>query len=65
MNEEKQQDSVRASDLLAMLARSFRRLWWLCLVLIVACSAVFGGYARLTYHPQYTASITFLVNIKG
>ena len=45
MNEEKQQDSVRASDLLAMLARSFRRLWWLCLVLIVACSAVFGGYA--------------------
>ena len=29
MNEEKQQDSVRASDLLAMLARSFRRLWWL------------------------------------
>ena len=65
MNEHRQESTVWAADLLGLFARSLRRLWWLCLVLIVLCTALFGGYARLSYRAQYTASITFLVNAGG
>ena len=65
MNEHRQVSTVWAADLLGLFARSLRRLWWLCLVLIVLCTALFGGYARLSYRAQYTASITFLVNAGG
>lgn len=65
MNEHRQESTVWAADLLGLFARSLRRLWWLCLVLIVLCTALFGGYARLSYRAQYTASMTFLVNAGG
>lgn len=65
MNEHRQESTVWAADLLGLFARSLRRLWWLCLVLIVLCTALFGGYARLSYRAQYMASITFLVNAGG
>lgn len=65
MNEHRQVSTVWAADLLGLFARSLRRLWWLCLVLIVLCTALFGGYARLSYRAQYTASMTFLVNAGG
>lgn len=65
MNEQRQEHTVEVADLLGLFARSLRRLWWLCLMLIVLCAAAFGGYARLSYRPQYTASMTFLVNVGG
>ena len=65
MNEHRQESTVWAADLLGLFAGSLRRLWWLCLVLIVLCTVLFGGYARLSYRPQYTASMTFLVNAGG
>ena len=63
MNEQRQEHTVEVADLLGLFARSLRRLWWLCLMLIVLCAAAFGGYARLSYRPQYMASMTFLVNV--
>ena len=65
MNEQRQESTVELADLLGRFVHSLRRLWWLCLVLIVLCAALFGGYARLSYRPQYTASMTFLVNAGG
>ena len=65
MNEQRQEHTVEVADLLGLFARSLRRLWWLCLMLIVLCAAAFGGYARLSYRPQYMASMTFLVNVGG
>ena len=38
MNEHRQESTVWAADLLGLFARSLRRLWWLCLVLIVLCT---------------------------
>ena len=40
MNEHRQESTVWAADLLGLFARSLRRLWWLCLVLIVLCTAL-------------------------
>lgn len=65
MNEQRQEHTIDLAELLGRFARSLRRLWWLCLALIVLCAAASGGYARLSYRPQYTASMTFLVNAGG
>lgn len=65
MNEQRQGHTIDLAELLGRFARSLRRLWWLCLALIVLCAAASGGYARLSYRPQYTASMTFLVNAGG
>ena len=65
MNEQRQGHTIDLAELLGRFARSLRRLWWLCLALIVLCATASGGYARLSYRPQYTASMTFLVNAGG
>ncbi len=65
MNEQRQAHTIDLAELLRLFTRGLRRLWWLCLTLIVLCAGVSGGYARLAYHPQYTASMTFLVNAGG
>ena len=65
MNEQRQEHTIDLAELLGRFARSLRRLWWLCLALIVLCAAASGGYARLSYRPLYTASMTFLVNAGG
>lgn len=62
MNEERQENTIQITEVLDLFVRSLRRVWWVCLLLIALCSALFGGYARVSYRPQYTASMTFLVN---
>ena len=51
MNEHRQESTVWAADLLGLFARSLRRLWWLCLVLIVLCANLVGDGLRDALDP--------------
>lgn len=41
--------------------RAFRKFWWLCLLLVVACGGLMFLRSYINYTPTYQSSVTFTV----
>ena len=58
---EMEEEEIDLGLLLITLWRSFRRFWWLVLLLAALGAAGFYGFQRFRYTPMYRSSATFTV----
>ena len=61
IDEREKEMEIDLGQLLAGMWKSFRRLWWLALLLIVGGAAGVLAFQRLFYQPMYECSATFTV----
>ena len=58
-----EEQAIDLSVLLRRMLRALRRLWPVCLALIVLCAAVMGWRAHRTFRPMYRSEAVFSVSL--
>ena len=62
---ENNSSNISLARLLLCFRQGLAKFWWLVLVLAILGGSIMGLRAWLSYTPQYTATVTFTVNVKN